>query len=285
MGNWVKTTLLLGLLTGLLLAIGDWVGGRQGLMWALGLAGIMNFVGYFFSDRIALAMHRAQPLAEEDAPRLYALVAQLAQRAGLPMPRLYLIPEAQPNAFATGRSPRHAAVAVTQGLLQTMNEEELAGVLAHELAHVKHRDILTASVAATLAGAITVLARMLSYALMFSSREREEGGNALGGLFLMLVAPIAALLIQLAISRSREYAADEEAARLTGNPLGLASALRKLAALTARLPMATAQPATASLMIANPLSGGGLLRLFSTHPPIEERIARLQAMVGRLGSF
>lgn len=285
MGNWLKTTLLLGLLTGLLLAIGDWVGGRQGLMLALGLAGIMNFVGYFFSDRIALAMHRAQPLAEEDAPRLYALVAQLAQQAGLPMPRLYLIPEAQPNAFATGRSPRHAAVAVTQGLLQTMNEEELAGVLAHELAHVKHRDILTASVAATLAGAITVLARMLSYALMFSSREREEGGNALGGLFLMLVAPIAALLIQLAISRSREYAADEEAARLTGNPLGLASALRKLAALTARLPMATAQPATASLMIANPLSGGGLLRLFSTHPPIEERIARLQAMVGRLGSF
>jgi heat shock protein HtpX len=285
MGNWVKTTLLLGLLTGLLLAIGDWVGGRQGLMWALGLAGIMNFVGYFFSDRIALAMHRAQPLAEEDGPRLYALVAQLAQQAGLPMPRLYLIPEAQPNAFATGRSPRHAAVAVTQGLLQTMNEEELAGVLAHELAHVKHRDILTASVAATLAGAITVLARMLGYALMFSSREREEGGNALGGLFLMLVAPIAALLIQLAISRSREYAADEEAARLTGNPLGLASALRKLAALTARLPMATAQPATASLMIANPLSGGGLLRLFSTHPPIEERIARLQAMVGRLGSF
>jgi len=285
MGNWVKTTLLLGLLTGLLLAIGDWVGGRQGLMLALGLAGIMNFVGYFFSDRIALAMHRAQPLAEEDAPRLYALVAQLAQQAGLPMPRLYLIPEAQPNAFATGRSPRHAAVAVTQGLLQTMNEEELAGVLAHELAHVKHRDILTASVAATLAGAITVLARMLGYALMFSSREREEGGNALGGLFLLLVAPIAALLIQLAISRSREYAADEEAARLTGNPLGLASALRKLAALTARLPMATAQPATASLMIANPLSGGGLLRLFSTHPPIEERIARLQAMVGRLGSF
>jgi len=282
MTNWFKTVLLFGLLTGLLLAMGDLLGGRQGLVLALALSAIMNFVGFFFSDRIALAMHRAQPVEEREAPELYSMVAGLAQRAQIPMPRLYLIPEMQPNAFATGRSPRHAAVAVTEGLLRTMNREELAGVLAHELAHVKNRDILTASVAATLAGAITVLARMLGYALMFGSRDREEGGGAWGGLFLLIVAPIAALVIQLAISRSREYAADAQAARITGNPLGLASALRKLAALTQRVPMETAQPATASLMIASPFSGGGLMRLFSTHPPIEDRIARLEAMVGRL---
>lgn len=282
MGNAVKTVLLLGVLTGLLLAIGDALGGRQGLILALGIAGLMNFVGYFFSDKIALAMHHAQPVDEREAPELYAVVAELAQRAGIPMPRLYVIPELQPNAFATGRSPKHAAVAVTEGLLRTMNRAELAGVLAHELAHVKNRDILTASIAATLAGAITVLARMVGYALMFGGRDREDNGGAFGGIFLLIVAPIAALLIQLAISRSREYAADEKAARLTGNPMGLASALRKLAALTERVPMETAQPATASLMIANPLSGGGLMRLFSTHPPIEERIARLEAMVGRL---
>ncbi len=282
MGNALKTALLLGLLTGLLLAIGDALGGRQGLVLALGIAGLMNFVGYFFSDRIALAMHHAQAVDERQAPELYAIVAELAQRAGIPMPRLYVIPEMQPNAFATGRSPKHAAVAVTEGLLRTMNRAELAGVLAHELAHVKNRDILTASIAATLAGAITVLARMVGYALMFGGRDREDNGGALGGIFLLIVAPIAALLIQLAISRSREYAADEKAARLTGNPLALASALRKLAALTQRVPMETAQPATASLMIANPFSGGGLMRLFSTHPPIEERIARLEAMVGRL---
>jgi len=282
MTNWFKTVLLLGFLTGLLLAIGELVGGPQGLVLALGLSAVMNFVGYFFSDRIALAMHHAQPVEEREAPELYAIVAGLAQKAQIPVPRLFVIPEVQPNAFATGRSPQHAAVAVTEGLLRTMNREELAGVLAHELAHVKNRDILTASVAATLAGAITVLARMLAYALMFGSRDREEGGGAWGGLFLLIVAPIAALLIQLAISRSREYAADEQAARITGNPLGLASALRKLAALTQRLPMETAQPATASLMIANPFSGGGLMRLFSTHPPIEERIARLEALVGRL---
>lgn len=282
MGNALKTVLLLGVLTGLLLAIGDALGGQQGLILALGIAGLMNFVGYFFSDKIALAMHHAQAVDEKQAPELYAIVAELAQRAGIPMPRLYVIPEMQPNAFATGRSPRHAAVAVTEGLLRTMNRAELAGVLAHELAHVKNRDILTASIAATLAGAITVLARMVGYALMFGGRDREDNGGALGGIFLLIVAPIAALLIQLAISRSREYAADEKAARLTGNPLGLASALRKLAALTERVPMETAQPATASLMIANPLSGGGLMRLFSTHPPIDQRIARLEAMVGRL---
>lgn len=282
MGNTIKTTLLLGVLTGLLLLIGDRLGGPHGLILALVIAGVMNFVGYFFSDRIALAMHRAQPVDEREAPQLYAIVAELSQRAGLPMPRLYIIPEMQPNAFATGRSPKHAAVAVTEGLLRTMNPAELTGVLAHELAHVKNRDILTASVAATLAGAITVLARMVGYALIFGGRDNEDRGGAWGGLLFMIVAPLAAVIIQLAISRSREFAADEGAARLTGNPLGLASALRKLAALTQRVPMETAQPSTASLMIANPFSGGGFMRLFATHPPIEERIARLEALTGRL---
>lgn len=282
MGNTIKTTLLLGVLTGLLLLIGDSFGGPSGLILALVIAGVMNFVGYFFSDRIALAMHRAQPVDEREAPQLYAIVAELSQRAGIPMPRLYIIPEMQPNAFATGRSPKHAAVAVTEGLLRTMNPAELTGVLAHELAHVKNRDILTASVAATLAGAIAVLARMVGYALMFGGRDNEDRGGAWGGLLFMIVAPIAAVIIQLAISRSREFAADEGAARLTGNPLGLASALRKLAGLTQRVPMETAQPSTASLMIANPFAGGGLMRLFATHPPIEERIARLEALTGRL---
>lgn len=282
MGNTIKTTLLLGVLTGLLLLIGDRLGGPHGLILALVIAGVMNFVGYFFSDRIALAMHRAQPVDEREAPQLYAIVAELSRRAGLPMPRLYIIPEMQPNAFATGRSPKHAAVAVTEGLLRTMNPAELTGVLAHELAHVKNRDILTASVAATLAGAITVLARMVGYALIFGGRDNEDRGGAWGGLLFMIVAPLAAVIIQLAISRSREFAADEGAARLTGNPLGLASALRKLAALTQRVPMETAQPSTASLMIANPFSGGGFMRLFATHPPIEERIARLEALTGRL---
>ena len=283
MGNALKTTLLLGLLTGLLLWVGDMMGGRQGLVLALGMAGVMNLVAYFFSDKIALAMHHAQPVDEAQAPQLYAIVAELAQRGSLPMPRLYLIPETQPNAFATGRSPRHAAVAVTEGLLRSMDREELKGVLAHELTHVINRDILISSVAATLAGALTVLARMAGYAVMFGGgRDRDDRGGALGGLFFMIVAPFAALLIQMAISRSREFAADAGGARLVGNPIGLAAALRKLGTLTDRLPMATAQPTTAHMMIANPFSGRGLTNLFSTHPPMEERIARLEAMVGRL---
>jgi heat shock protein HtpX len=283
MGNWMKTTLLLGLLTGLLLWIGDLMGGRQGLVLALGLAGLMNLVAYFFSDKIALAMHRAQPVDEAQAPELYAIVAELTQRGGLPMPRLYLIPEAQPNAFATGRSPSHAAVAVTEGLLRAMDREEVKGVLAHELAHVMHRDILISSVAATLAGALTVLARMAGYAVMFGGgRDRDDRGGGLGGLFFMIVAPFAALLIQMAISRSREFAADAGGARLVGHPMGLAAALRKLGAYSARVPMASAQATTAHMMIANPFSGRGLMNLFSTHPPMEERIARLEAMVGRM---
>lgn len=283
MGNWMKTTLLLGLLTGLLLWIGELMGGRQGLVLALGMAGLLNLVAYFFSDKIALAMHHAQPVDEAQAPELYAIVAELAQRGGLPMPRLYLIPEAQPNAFATGRSPSHAAVAVTEGLLRAMDREEVKGVLAHELTHVMNRDILISTVAATLAGALTVLARMAGYAVMFGGgRDRNDQGGGLGGLFFMIVAPFAALLIQMAISRSREFAADAGGARLVGHPMGLAAALRKLGAYSARVPMASAQPTTAHMMIANPFSGRGLMNLFSTHPPMEERIARLEAMVGRM---
>ncbi len=284
MGNWIKTTLLLALLTGLLLWIGDMLGGSQGLVLALAMAAVMNFIAYFFSDKIALAMHHAEPVDEASAPQLYAAVAELAQRARIPMPRLYLIPEAQPNAFATGRSPQHAAVAVTEGLLRAMDREELKGVLAHELNHVLHRDILISSIAATIAGALTVLARMAGWALMFGGaggRDRDDR-SGLGGLFFMIVAPIAALLIQLAISRSREYAADEGGARLAGNPLGLASALRKLEAYGGRIPMRTAQPTTAHMMIANPFSRRGIANLFSTHPPMEERIARLEAMVGHM---
>lgn len=284
MANSLKTVLLLALLTGLLLWIGDSLGGSQGMITALLFAAVMNFAAYFFSDKIALAMHRAQPVDEASAPELYAVVADLTQRAGTPMPRLYVIPEAQPNAFATGRSPHHAAVAVTEGLLRMMNTEELKGVLAHEMSHVRHYDILISSVAATVAGALTMVARMAGWALMFGgARSRDsEGSGGLGGLFFMIVAPIAAMLIQLAISRSREYAADEAAARLVGTPLGLTSALRKLESATSRIPMATAQATTAHMMIANPLSGRSLAGLFATHPPMEERIARLEAMVGRM---
>lgn len=283
MSNWLKTTVLLALLTGLLLWLGDLLGGQQGLLMALAFAGILNFASYFFSDKIALAMHHAQPVDEASAPQLYAAVAELSQRASIPMPRLYVIPEMQPNAFATGRSPNHAAVAVTEGLLRVMDRDELKGVLAHELTHVLHRDILISSVAATVAGALAMLARMAGYAMMFAGRsDRQERGGGFGGLFFVIVAPIAAMLIQLAISRSREFAADEGGAKLTGSPAGLASALRKLGAYTERIPMATAQPTTAHMMIANPFSGGGLMRLFATHPPMEKRIARLEAMVGRM---
>ncbi len=284
MSNWFKTTLLLALLTGLLLWIGDLLGGQQGIVMALVFAAVLNFAAYFFSDKIALGMHHAQPVDEASAPQLYAVVAELAQRASIPMPRLYVIPEAQPNAFATGRNPHHAAVAVTQGLLQVMDREELKGVLAHELNHVLHRDILISSVAATIAGALAMLARMAGFAMMFGGRggDRDDRGG-MSGLFFMIVAPIAAMLIQLAISRSREFAADEGGARLAGTPTGLVSALRKLGAYTQRIPMATAQPTTAHMMIANPFSGGGgLAKLFSTHPPMEQRIARLEAMVGRM---
>ncbi len=277
MTNAIKTVALLGLLTGLLLWAGESLGGRAGLQMAFLFAAALNMGAWFFSDRIALASHRAQPVTEAEAPEIYAILRELTARAGIPMPRVYLIPEMQPNAFATGRNPRHAVVAVTQGLLQTMDREELKGVLAHELAHVKHRDILIMSVAATLAGAITMLARMLGWALMFGG-GRDERGGGLGALAFYLVAPIAAILIQMAVSRSREFHADAGGAEFSGNPMGLASALRKLGALSQRVPMKTASPTNAHMMIVNPFGGKAMMRLFATHPPIEERIARLEAM-------
>jgi len=280
--NNVKTVLLLGLLSGLLLLAGEALGGREGLWMGLMLAILMNFVSYFFSDRIALAMYSAQPVSETENPSIYRrlapLVRGLCQRMGLPMPKLYLIPEASPNAFATGRNPKHASVAVTAGLLELMDDRELEGVLGHELGHVRNRDILISTIAATLAAAITFVARM---AFWFGGRRdsEEDSGSALGGLLMLIVAPIAALLIQMAISRTREYAADATGAQAAGQPFGLISALKKLDAYARRIPM-DASPATAHMFIVMPLGGGGaLLRLFSTHPPIEERVRRLQAVL------
>jgi heat shock protein HtpX len=289
MGNALKTTLLLGLLTGFLLVIGQYFGGQNGMILALIFAGVMNFVSYFFSDKIALAMYRAQPVTREELPRAYEVVERLTQRIGIPMPKMYVIPSDSPNAFATGRNPSHASVAVTQGILNLLNDEELEGVLAHELGHVRNRDILISSIAATIAGAITFLARMAMWGAMFGGYggrdDRDRGGGALGALFMMILAPIAAMLIQLAVSRSREYAADATGAHLTGNPYALASALRKLDAYSRRVPLA-ASPSTAHLFIVQPLLGMGgglnLANLFSTHPPIAKRIERL---TGRPAEF
>jgi heat shock protein HtpX len=280
MVNTLKTTLLLGLLTGLFIAIGGLLGGRSGMMIAFIMALVMNFVSFWFSDKIVLAMYGAQPIGEADAPVVYRIVRNLATRAGIPMPRLYLIPSAQPNAFATGRSPRHAAVAVTEGIMRIMDETELEGVLAHELSHVLNRDVLVSTVAATLAGAIGMLANMAQWGLMFGGArgdDEERGGNPIALLLTAILAPIAAMLVQLAVSRAREYGADASGARLTRRPLGLASALAKLHQASQVVPM-DANPATAHLFIVNPLSAAGFARLFSTHPPIEDRIARLRAM-------
>jgi heat shock protein HtpX len=279
MVNAVKTTVLLALLTGLFIAIGGWFGGRSGMVVALGLALVMNFAAYWFSDKIVLRMYGAQPLSEAQAPGVYGIVRNLATRAGMPMPKLYLISSPTPNAFATGRNPDHAAVAVTDGILRIMSAEELEGVLAHELSHVLNRDVLISTIAATLAGAVMMLANMARWAAFFgSSRDNEEGGSNPIGLFLMaILAPVAALLIQTAVSRSREYQADASGARLTHRPLGLASALQKLQQANQMVPM-DASPATAHLFIVNPLSARTLMSLFSTHPPIEDRIARLRAM-------
>ncbi len=286
--NSVKTVLLLGLLSGVLLFGGEALGGRAGLEYALAIAVAMNFASYFFSDKIALAMSNAQPLSPQDNPDVYArvfpIVQGLAQRMGIPMPKLYITPDAQPNAFATGRNPQHASVAFTEGILRIMNDREIEGVVAHELGHVLHRDILISSVAATLAAAITFLARMAGWAAMFGGyggdRDREDRGGGLGALLMIILAPIAAMLIQMAISRSREYAADEASAKYTGSPDELISALRKLEAGVQRIPMEDATPATAHLWILNPFSGDGLMRLFSTHPSTADRIARLEAMRG-----
>jgi heat shock protein HtpX len=282
MKNTLKTFILLAGLTALLLAIGSALGGRNGLMIALVFAAIMNFVGYWFSDKIALAMSGAQPVSEAEAPQLYQMVRDLCLRAELPMPRLYVIPSDTPNAFATGRNPEHAAVAVTSGIVNILSRDELEGVISHELSHVKNRDILISSVAAMIAGAISQLAYMAQWAMLFGgmSRDRDDegrGGGALGGLVMIIVAPIAAMLIQMAISRSREYQADATGAKICGRPLSLANALLKLETANHRLPMEV-NPAQAQMYIVNPLTAGGIATLFSTHPPIAERVERLREM-------
>ncbi len=278
MGNTLKTFALLGLLGALLVLAGNLLGGPRGALVALVLAAAMNFGAYWFSDRLVLARYRARELAPGENPRLERIVVNLAARAGIPRPRIYLLPAGQPNAFATGRDPEHAAVAVTAGLLELLDDDELEGVIGHELGHVVHRDILVGTIAATLAAAVMFLASMARWGLLLGGlggRDREEGGGLLGYLLLVLLAPLAATLVQLAVSRSREYAADEEAARLTGNPLGLARALAKIGGLVRRVPM-DASPATAHMFIVSPLAGGdAIAKLFSTHPPIEERIRRL----------
>ncbi len=279
MGNQIRTTVLLALLTVLILLIGQWIGGRQGMLIALLIAAAMNFFSYWYSDKLVLKMYRAQQVGPQDAPELYATVQTLSRRANLPMPKLYVIPQEAPNAFATGRNPEHAAVAVTEGLLKLMDREEVMGVLAHELAHVRNRDILIGSIAATMAGAIMMLANMARWSAIFGGGYRNDeeggGGGALGLIVMSILAPLAAMLIQMAISRSREYMADATGASFAGNPEGLAKALEKLGAYSKRLPM-QANPSTAHMFIVNPLSGRSFMSWFSTHPPLEERIARLR---------
>jgi len=281
--NTAKTILLMVTLTLMLIFIGGLIGGKSGMTMALVMAFGMNFITYWFSDKIVLKMYGAQPLSEAEAPELFAMVRRLAQRAGLPMPKVYIMDQDQPNAFATGRNPEHGAVAVTTGIMRILSREELEGVLAHELAHIKHRDILVGTVAATIAGAISYLAQMAQWAMIFGGRssDEERGGNPIAALVMMIVGPIAAMMVQMAISRSREYGADAGGAEISGNPLHLAGALRKLHMASQRIPM-DANPATSHMFIVNPLSGGGLLKLFSTHPPMEERIARLEALKSRI---
>jgi len=280
-GNGIKTVLVLGALSGLLLLAGDTYGGPNGLTMALGFAILMNGGAYFFSDKIALASSGAQAVTREEAPKLYQVVERLCGKANLPMPKLYVIPEQAPNAFATGRNPSHASVAVTVGLMKLMNEEELEGVIAHELSHVRNYDILTTSIAATIAAAITFLAHIARWAMIFGgvrNSDDRRGGGGLSMLLMVFLAPIAALILQMMLSRKRELAADETGARLVGYPNGLISALEKLGAYNQRIPMATS-PAASSLYIVKPLTGGGFSSLFSTHPPLEERIAALRQMV------
>jgi len=277
--NGLKTMVLMVTLTLMLVGIGSILGGRSGMTIALGIAFVMNFITYWFSDKIVLKMYGAKQVSEAEAPELYSMVRRLAHKAELPMPKVYIMDEDQPNAFATGRNPKHGAVAVTVGIMRILSREELEGVIAHELAHIKHRDILIGTVAATIAGAISYLAQMAQWAMIFGGRGSSEGGggNPIVAIVMMIVGPIAAMLVQMAISRSREYGADAGGAKISGNPLHLANALKKLHMASQRIPM-NANPATAHMFIVSPLSGGGILRLFSTHPPIEERIARLTDM-------
>lgn len=282
--NTLKTTFFLAVLSVLFIFIGSILGGQNGATMALVMAGVMNIGAYWFSDKIVLAMYRARQVTEKEAPELYSVVRELTMRAGLPMPKVYIMDNPAPNAFATGRNPEHSAVAVTTGILSLLSRDELGGVVAHELSHIKNRDILISTVAATIAGAISYITHMASWGLMFGGGRRDnDDRNPLGSVVaiaVMILAPIAAMLIQMAISRSREYKADESGAAICGNPLSLAGALKKLHAGSRRIPM-EANPATAHMFIVSPLTGGGMLSLFSTHPPIEERIARLEAMAGR----
>ena len=280
--NRLKTTFLLSLLTVLMVIMGSAIGGRTGMVFAFFMAAAMNFFSYWFSDKIVLKMYGAQEIGEHEHPAFYGMVRRLALQAGLPMPKVYIIPSESPNAFATGRNPEHAAVAATEGILRILSPEELEGVMAHELAHVQNRDILISTIAATFAGAIAMLGNMLQWGAMLGAGrgDDEEGGagGLIGSLAMAIIAPIAAMLIQMAVSRSREYLADESGAKICGRPLALANALRKLHTASHMIPMHEAKPASAHMFIVNPLTGGSLLKLFSTHPPMEERIARLENM-------
>lgn len=278
MGNWFKTTILLGFMTALIIFIGSILGGQQGMIIAFILAAAMNFFSYFYSDKIVLKMYRASEVTPSENPDIHGMVSEIAQRARLPMPRIYIIPEDTPNAFATGRNPEHAVVAVTRGLLDLMNRDEIMGVLAHETAHIKNRDILIGSIAATMAGAVMIIANMARWTAIFGGRsDDDEGGlGGIGLIIMSILAPFAAVLVQMAISRSREYQADSTGASFTGRPSGLASALEKLGTYSGRIPMHRENPNTAHMFIVNPLRGSSIANLFSTHPPLEERIARLR---------
>ena len=282
--NTLKSLFLLAFLSAILVLVGGVIGGENGALVALVLAGVMNFVSYWWSDKIVLRMYKASEVGRDDAPELYSDVEELAQIAGLPMPRVYVIPEQAPNAFATGRDPHHSAVAVTQGIMRLLNRSELKGVIAHELAHIRNRDILIGSVAATIAGAITYLAYMAQFAAIFGGGGgNRRGGGMLGLLAMAIIAPMAAMIVRMAISRTREFGADKTGAEICGNPLYLADALRKLQAGASRIPLQVSEQtaeSTAHMMIVSPMIGGGFAKLFSTHPPTEDRVARLKAMVG-----
>jgi len=272
--NTVKTTMLMAAMMVLFILVGGALGGKSGMTIAFVISLAMNFGSYWFSDKIVLSIYRAKPVAKEQSPELYNIVENLAMRAEIPMPKLYIVENDNPNAFATGRNPENGAVAVTTGILRILEREELEGVIAHELSHIKHRDILVSTIAATLVGTITFLSRIATWAAMFGGRDEDEG-SGIGDLILIILAPVAAVLIQLAISRSREYLADEGGAKITGNPNGLASALNKLSSVGKKVPMKNAETSSAHMFIVNPLSGKALMKLFSTHPPMEERIRRL----------